>query len=464
VRGPPRGRVRLVAGLACAILLLAAAQLIDGTAPATSGHGAGHGRVPSFVYDPGGGAAAAAAQLAGARRKIRHVVFIIKENRTFDTLFGAFPGADGTTTGRTCDGRTVPLRRGPDHAVPIDHSFAAALIAVDGGRMDCFDRLEGGEDLGSYVQYGKDQIPAYWALARHFVLADRFFSSDYGPTGIEHLWSVAAQSDRFVDHVRRRQVGVNGTRDYCDDPTERAWSFVRLSPEERREAYALEEAADPVTLSSRFWMERWPCIDIPVLPDLLERAGISWRYYRGHNPWVQPLRWIHHVRFGSEWQGVVPESRFLEDVGAGRLPSVSWLIPSWGKSDHPPTSLCVGEQWTVRMLNALQRSPTWPSTLVVLTWDDFGGFYDHVAPPHLDLDGLGPRVPALIISPWARSGHIEHRTLEFSSVLKTIERIFGLPALTRRDAQAGDLLSALDLSHSPTPPLILPPRDCPGVR
>jgi len=402
---------------------------------------------------PGTGAGLHPVQLTVVRKRIRHIVFLIKENRTFDSMFGRFPGANGTTHGKTCDGRTIPLRHARDRTPDNPHSFLAGISAIDGGKMDCFVPT-------GYMQSWKADIPAYWAYARRFVLADRFFSSVYGPTGIEHLWTVAGQSDRFVDHERPNQVGTVPGRQFCDDHTERAWSFKKLTVAQRRRAFAFENRGNTAGLAQRFFVARWPCFDIPVLPDRLRRKGISWRYYRGANGWVQPLRMIRHVRFGPEWKGVVPLSQYFGDLRRGRLPAVSWVIPPYDKSDHPPASLCQGENWTIRALNALQRSPNWRSTMVVLTWDDFGGFYDHVPPPHVDLYGLGPRVPALVISPWARRGFIEHRTLEFSSVLRTIEEVFGLRTLGPRDSHGTDMLDTLNLTGSPRPPLILRPRAC----
>lgn len=409
-----------------------------------------------------------AEQLAKARDHIEHVVFVIKENRTFDHIFGRFPGADGATVGERCNGERVRLRRATNFVPGPDHSFTAAFLAINGGRMNCFSRLAGGFQLQSYVQYHPDQVANYFALAKHYVLADRFFSSSYGPTGIEHLYTIAAQSDRFTDHERETppgQFGTNGIpREYCDDPTERAWSFRKLRPREEDIAYELEERGEGQTLIQRFWTLRRPCINVRTLPDLLEERGVSWKYYRGDHDYVAPMRWIRHIRFGPMWQKVVTDEAFWRDVRRGDLPAVSWLIPPVEESEHPPQGdLCRGQNWTVRVMNALQRSPQWDATAVVLTWDDFGGFYDHVPPPHLDLYGLGPRVPALVLSPWARSGYIERETLEFSSVLKLIERIFDLPALTDRDARANDLLDAFDFDQEPLEPLILEEQDCSTV-
>jgi phospholipase C len=173
---------------------------------------------------------------------------------------------------------------------------------------------------------------------------------------------------------------------------------------------------------------------------------------------------VSHVRFSSMYDNVVPWTQYLTDVKAGTLPPVAWLTPPFAQSEHPPTSMCVGENWTVRVLNALMRSPEWSSTAVVLTWDDFGGFYDHVAPPHVDLYGLGPRVPALIISPYARPGYIDHTGYEFASVLRFIETIFDVPPLTMRDATSNDMLGAFDFSQPPLPPLIQHQRHCPQTQ
>ncbi|MGI8616367.1 MAG: phospholipase C [Actinomycetota bacterium] len=406
------------------------------------------------------------ALVADAQARIEHVVFLVKENRTFDHMFGRFPGADGAARGRTCDDSLVPLRPAPDEGPDLQHSFLGGLLAINGGRMDCFDMLWGGDDLDSYVQFRPRQIPAYWAYAERFVLADRFFSSTYGPTGVEHLFTVAAQTDRFVDHERANppgQYGSNGIpREYCDDPEEWAESFRRLSEAEELDALHLENSRQRLDrLRQRYWIRRWPCTDVPVLPDQLEAARVSWRYYLGENSYVRPFRMVRHVRYGPLWRKIRPDEEFLADLREGRLPEVSWLIPDGEFSEHPSaTSMCVGENWTVRILNELMRSPEWRSTAVVITWDDFGGFYDHVRPPHVDLFGFGPRVPMLLISPWAKRGHIASQSLEFSSVLKMIETIWELEPLTERDRRASDMLDLFDFDSRPQHPLILSGRDC----
>ena len=406
----------------------------------------------------------AAETLLEARERIKHIVFIVKENRTFDHMFGRFPGAEGTTSGYTCDGKKVELTRATQKEYGADHSFVAGLTAVNGGKMNCFDAIRSGSIERSYNQYRRADIPNYWKYAETFALADRFFSSIYGPTGVEHLWIIAAQSDRFVDHQRPEQAGNGPPREHCDDEDERMWSFKKLTDEEEAIAYELEERPAIEELVRRFWEERWPCTDIKTLPDLLEDAGLSWRYYDGDNPYVQVMRMIKHIRTTDMWEKVVPEARFVEDARAGELPAMSWVIPPYDVSDHPggktAHSICDGENWTVRTINAVMESPNWPETAIVLTWDDFGGFYDHVPPPHVDLYGLGPRVPTIIISPWVKPGYIDSRTYEFSSVLKFAERVYDLPTLHERDARANDMLGAFDFDQEPNPPLILEERRC----
>jgi len=181
---------------------------------------------------------------------------------------------------------------------------------------------------------------------------------------------------------------------------------------------------------------------------------------------------IRHDRFNPVmWSKVQPPENFIKDIKAGQLPAVSWLIPPESYNEHPGegVSVCAGENWTVEQINAIMRSRYWPSTAIVVTWDDFGGFYDPVAPPHYDIMGLGPRAPALIISPYTRRGSnpdggaVDHTVYEFSSVLRFVEDLHGLKPLTLRDRRADPLTGAFDFSRPPDlRPLILKLRqDCP---
>jgi phospholipase C len=400
------------------------------------------------------------AKARSASQKLSHVVFIVKENRTFDHMFGRFRGADGTTTGVTCNGNIVPLLPAGNKAGSPLHSFVAGITAINGGEMNCFDQLKDGTNLEGYVQYRRRDIPSYWSYAKHFALADRFFSSVYGPTTIEHLWTLAGQSDRFVDVERELQGGAGKPGEFCRDDTERMKSFRKLSQSQKQIAFGLEKTSDVAQLVERFWIERWPCTNIRILPDLLEKRHISWKYYKGGTRHQKAIKMIRHVRFGPMWKRVVSNQQFDRDVRNHRLPAVSWLIPPKYLNEHPPHGMCEGENWTVRRLNLIMESEYWKNTAVFLTWDDFGGFYDHVPPPHVDLYGMGPRVPALVISPWARRGYIDHRTYDFSSILKTIEQLFGLPTLGERDAQAKPMWNSFDFNQAPIKPLLLKRRGC----
>jgi phospholipase C len=436
-------------------------------APPVSGDDTpGSGASPTTVSPPVGEVhRATAAQVEEARAHIDHIVFLIKENRSFDHMFGRFPGADGATEGTTCDGTVVPITRAADNLRGPGHSFINGLTAINGGAMNCFDRLPYGTNLESYVQYWPKDIPSYWAYAKHYLLADRFFSSTYGPTGIEHLFTVAASTDRFVDHERATPPGQFGTgapREYCEDPEEWMWSFRKLSPDQEQQAF--DEEYDPAQIAQipeRYWYQRTACTDVPIIQDRLTDAGVSWKYYLGDNDFVKTPKLIEHWRYGPGYAHVTDETAFLEDLAGSHLPAVSWLIPDTIDSEHPGGgTMCIGENWTVRYLNALQRSPLWDRTAVVLTWDDFGGFYDHVPPPHVDNYGMGPRVPMLLISPWARGGTISHRTMEFTSVLKLIETLWDLEPLTERDANASDMLDLFDFSQEPLGPVFGQQREC----
>lgn len=209
-------------------------------------------------------------------------MFIVKENRTFDSMFGAFPGADGATSGPICgsDGQTigsVPLKPAKDQALAPDHSFLSGIEAVNGGRMNCFNRIANGgpPDFRGYVQYSSTHIPAYWSYAHHFVLADHFFSSAYGPTGVEALWTFAAQSDRFVGHEGAGQYGSGSPREYCGDPAERASSLPQFTAAQVAALNKLEQSYTTAPQILHYYIDRWPCIDIKVLPDELRARHIS---------------------------------------------------------------------------------------------------------------------------------------------------------------------------------------------
>jgi phospholipase C len=386
------------------------------------------------------------------RSKIQHIVFLIKENRSFDNYFGTFPGAEGATSGPISTGELITLKRSPDK-MPRDlgHEWEDAHRAMNGGRMDRFDLVRDGNlnnDFLSMSQFVAAQVPNYWSYAEHFALADHMFSSLAGPSLPNHLYTVAAQSAGAISNADTPKWG-------CD-----------AAPQTRVNVVGAGGQVTGV----------FPCFDIPTVADRLESGGVSWRYYapseNQHGYIWSALDAINHIRNGPLWTArVMPFEQFAHDASAGSLPSVSWLVPDFQVSEHPTVnafagtslnvSACEGENWTVQQINAIMQGPAWPTTAIVLTWDDFGGFYDHVVPPQVDGFGLGPRVPLIVISPYVREGIVSHTVYEFSSVLQLIENRYKLKALTGRDVEANSLLDMFDFSQSPAPPLILPLRSCP---
>ncbi len=375
---------------------------------------------------------------------IQHIVFIIKENRAYDNVFGTYPGADGATTATISTGQVIPLGPTPDSVRDIDHSSTAAINAIDGGKMDFFDLIADANTHGDYLsltQLQPSDIPNYFSYAQTFVLADRMFSSEEGPSFPNHLYTVAAGSGGVTDNPS----GANTAQWGCDSPT--------------GATVAVKDLMGDIS-------QVFPCFDFQTLADSLQTASLTWKYYapgqtdKGYK-W-SALDAISHIRNTSLWTtNVVPTSQFVTDAKTGQLPSVSWVIPPFDSSEHPSASTCVGENWTVQRINAIMQGSDWSTTAIFLTWDDFGGFYDHVPPPNLDAFGLGVRVPLLIISPYARMGYVSHTQYEFASVLKFIERRFGLAHLTARDAGANDTLDSFDFSQAPRPPFILNTRSCP---
>ncbi|MEP6476264.1 MAG: alkaline phosphatase family protein [Actinomycetota bacterium] len=437
---------------------------------------------PTGSTGPTGGPSASA--VVPGKNPIKHVIFLVKENRTFDTYFGQYPGAEGTTVGKTLKctdaGGCVP---GPDYPLKpapyiqphdITHGFASGLYSINGGQMNGFNIIGEGDDMSGYVQHSRKTLPNYWAYADRFVLADHFFTSMYGPTFPEHLYTVAAQSNGVVDN----KTNADTPGSYCDDPQEYTKKFPNhLSKKDVRDIMQLEEhitdkIPDQLYRIAQYWQDTRTCFDIKVLPDELEAAGVSWKYYGLPDQWMNGLQAIDHVRFGPMWKNVQDPDQILQDLKTGDLPAVSWLIPPEGSANEHPgsgTNVCEGENWTVERVNAVMQSKYWKSTAIVIVWDDFGGFYDHVVPPHYDVMGLGPRTPSLIISPYTLTGDnpdggsIDSTVYEFSSVLRFIEDLHGLDPMTERDAQADPLSGAFDFTAEPNmDTLILRPRDCPS--
>jgi phospholipase C len=334
---------------------------------------------------------------------ISHIVIIMMENHTFDNLFGTFPGANGITLPRASN----PVPRDFDHSGPVE------VAAMDGGKMD---------EIASqgHVQYIQADIPNYWSYAQHYGLGDNFFTSAPTSSTPNHIAMVAAQTGGDFETTKQKQG--------C--------------------------AADAHTLSyskgysgNQYW--DYPCYQISSVPDLLNAAGYNWRYYSQSTIWDAPLYLKSYYNSPND---IHNPSQFITDVQNGQLADVSWVTPPSGESsDHPPYPLQGAQNFVTQQVNAVMNSSYWSSTAIFVTWDDWGGFYDHVTPPTTaDGLGLGMRVPLIVISPYAKAGYISHQQGEFASFDKFIEEDFGLPNLGQRDALAStsDLMDFFDFTQT----------------
>ncbi len=433
------------------------------------------------------------------RERIQHLVFIVQENRSFDHYFGTFPGAEGipmTADGRpkVCVpdpvlGRCVPPYHDPtlvQQGGP--HGQRHSEADVNGGRMDGFIRtLVAGpnacaddrslracrDDLGPQGQpdvmgwHDAREIPNYWTYAERFVLQDHMFAPADSWTLPAHLFLVSAWSAS------------------CSDPHD---------PMSCRSDLDLEGVVDRQRHGEHPAIYAWTPITY-----LLTEAGVSWAYYVGEDTCLDPADPC--PRLGDGRRGTPPaqnplpsftttqeqgdlgrirrHSDLFREIADGTLPTVSWVMPGGRNSEHPGNGapLTRGQAHVTRVVNAIMRSDLWWTTAIFLTWDDWGGFYDHVPPPRVDANGYGIRVPGLLISPWARAGLIDHQVLSFDAYLKLIEDLFldgarlDPATMSRPDSRPtvreevpilGNLLRELDFTQDPLPPLILDPTPGPA--
>ena len=338
-----------------------------------------------------------------AASPIDHVVILVQENRSFDHYFGAFPNADGfPSVVRVPDGHggfVSPFHIDAACTHDPDHTWNGTHNKVRGGRMDGFVAYDGPWTMGYLTEA---DIPGHWALARRFTLCDRWFCSMLGPTNPNRLYLLSSQSGGQV---------ANG-----DPATGGAFNGV---------------------------------FDWPNMADLLEAKGIPWATY-GVPPGNLPQVTEENYNLLADFASVRADPAMLAktsrtiaefelDCITGSLPAVSWITPQNFVSEHPGYPQPWGVAFTLAVVNAVMHSPAWPRTLLVLTYDEAGGLYDHAAPPRVDGYGLGMRVPSIIISPWARRGYVSHRVYENCSINAWVQQRFGLRHLTARDAGADPL-------------------------
>jgi phospholipase C len=390
--------------------------------------------------------------------KIQHVVLVIQENRSFDDFFATFPGADGTTTGKTSNGKTVQLAE-VDLSEPCDfgHSRNGFLNDYDHGKMNGFD-LEGGSQkcpgkagLKPYQYVNPDQIAPYWDIAEQYVLADHIFQTQGSGSYTAHQDLIAggtaiSPTESLVDFPSHEPWG-------CDSPPGTVTSLL---------VGAGGIVRAPQHLKYRYDAGPFPCLTYRTLRDVLDAKAVTWKYY---SPPVQGSTgaiWnafdgIKAVRYGPEWNSNITSSPkvFFSDVAHGKLPAVSWLIPDNVNSDHPGDHSDTGPSWVANVVNTIGQSAYWQTTAIVVVWDDWGGFYEHVPPPFFDnAGGLGFRVPMLVVSPYARlgpssGGYISHTQYEFGSILRFIEDNFALGRIGSTDLRAASIADCFDFTQKP---------------
>ncbi len=388
---------------------------------------------------------------------IKHIIIIVKENRTFDNYFGTFPGADGATTYKNKKGQIQPLSHQPDQLFfDIGHTHTDFLKGYDHGKMDGFSLIPGAEqyingkktDEADSQMYQSD-IPNYWQYAQTFALPDHFFYNIDSNSFPNHIFSIAAADDDASD-IPRIPNGGHVMKWGCDSP----------SGTTVQEIHSNGKITHP-----------YPCFsDFESMGDLLSQKGISWTEYAplyGQDGYEwNAYDAIKSVRESGLWkQHMADYTQFVKDAANGNLPTVSWLVQPHKYSDHPGQSVCQGENFTVQEINAVMNNKSlWASTAIFLTWDDFGGFYDHVVPP------VGPnkyieyglRAPLIVISPYAKPHYVDSTQYNFSSMLKFTETILNLPSLGGLDQSANNLIGAFNFNQSPLPPLVLKQRNCPA--
>ncbi|MBV9719474.1 MAG: hypothetical protein JOZ77_09140 [Candidatus Eremiobacteraeota bacterium] len=359
---------------------------------------------------------------------ISHVVFVVQENRSFNNLFMGFPGATTATYGYDENGRKIELKpRNLATKWDVGHGSAAFFAACDGqGKLpgtDC--KLDGWDQEGmspsgppnqpySYVPRG--QIAPYWTMAEQYALADEMFASNLDGSFIAHQYLVAAYASHAVD--------------FPDGP----WGC------EGGKTDTVTTLLKDRTLGGRIQA----CFGNPTIASEADAAGVSWRFYAGAVDGDGGL-WSSYqadkkIYDGPDWTANVinPPSRFLTDVGNGQLAAVTWIAPLNATSDHPGSNAHDGPAWVASVVNAVGTSPFWKSTAIFIMWDDWGGMFDPVAPVYEDYDGLGFRVPLIVVSPYAKQGSVTHTQYETASVLRFIEDNFGLSQLAASDKRAND--------------------------
>ncbi|HEV3092137.1 MAG TPA: alkaline phosphatase family protein [Candidatus Cybelea sp.] len=370
-------------------------------------------------------------------QKITHVIYLVQEGRSFDDLFGGYPGADTVSSGEISSGKTVglqpiSLKARYDINTQADAMFEACNGSGSLPGTDCLmngfnnEEVYGGPKRVKYPMYAyvpHEESKPYFDIAHEWVVADHMFASQLDGSFTAHQYIVAAQSGRAVN-VPVGAWGCSGGK-YDEIGT--------------------------LTSSRGFGPNEDACFTYVTLANELEKTNLSWRYYTADKA-TSSFAFDKRVYGSPQWRKdvVQPSSRFLNDLAAGKLATVTWITPSCADSDDVSCGGGGGPAWVASLVNAVGESKYWDSTAIFVQWADWGGFYDHVPPPYEDYDGDGFRVPLLVISPYAKQDYVSHVQYETTSVLRFIEDRFGLKQMTQADRRAtSPAADCFDFSQRP---------------
>jgi len=384
----------------------------------------------------------------GTAQVIQYVVVIVQENRSPDNLFHGLRNADIADSGVNSHGETIPLTPVDLAGVyDLDHSYQSFLNMYDHGKMDGADKVfptcpsdpqnctPPANPQFKYVE--PSEVVPYFQLAEQYTFGDRMFQTNQGPSFPAHQFIISgtsaptATSDMFAAS-NPGGVYPPGSGTGCTAPPGEIVSLV--DPKGKLSAAA------------------YPCFEHPTLVDFLDVAGITWRYYTpsAGSIWTAPNA-IRHLRFGPDWAKdvVLQPTQVFSDIAAQRLAAVTWVIPAGQESDHAGGNEGLGPSWVASIVNAIGNSRYWAHTAIFITWDDWGGWYDHVAPKIYNSYEYGFRVPLIVVSPYAKAAYVSHVTHDFGSILKFIEENYNLPSLGYADARADNLSDCFDYSQKP---------------
>ena len=401
---------------------------------------------------------AARPRVSSSASPIQHVVLAIQENRTFNDFFATYPGADGTTTGaveksakcKISKNKTIALTESAlEITQNLAYNYANYATARDSGKMDGFDLayFPGGlpECTYPYQYTDPSQIEPYWDIAKQYVLAEHMFTTQGSASFTAHQDLIRGSTTlpsglALVDYPTHDPWG-------CDAPKGTVTSLITAD----------DQLEKPGT-------GPFPCFTYETLRDLLDAKAVSWKYYTPSiteaGMWWNAYDAIKAVRYGSEWTNNVisPQTDIFNDISNGTLPAMSWLIPDADDSDHPGNTSDTGPSWIASVVNAIGQSKYWDSTVLIIVWDDWGGLYDNLNPQQYPYGGLGFRVPALIVSAYAKQDYISQTDYEFGSILKYVEQNWDLGSLGTSDKRATSIIDCLDYSQKPRKFVAIPAK------